>query len=139
MVGQGVLRECRFGACFFRLGVTCAGTTEEAYRRITYEIPMAAARALAPINPGMTFIDVSGMGAHSSEHGRIMWARVISLLLFPPRALNEAPRPNPRSKAWTSTRFDAGRRGHHHLGHPIDRSRLAGRPERRHRIPVGRN
>jgi uncharacterized protein YbjT (DUF2867 family) len=63
-------------ACFFCLGVTSAGLTEATYANVTYEIPVAAATALAPLNPSMTFVLVSGAGADSSEHGRVMWARV---------------------------------------------------------------
>ena len=39
-------------------------------------IGYASARALVKLNPGMTFIFVSGAGADSSEKGRVMWARV---------------------------------------------------------------
>jgi uncharacterized protein YbjT (DUF2867 family) len=63
-------------ACFFCLGVSSAGMSEENYRRITYEFTLSAARVLARLNPNMTFIYVSGMGTDSSEHGRSMWARV---------------------------------------------------------------
>jgi uncharacterized protein YbjT (DUF2867 family) len=65
-----------YDACFFCLGVTSAGMTEEAYTRVTYNIAVAAARSLLKMNPGMTFIFVSGMGTDSSEQGRTMWARV---------------------------------------------------------------
>jgi len=65
-----------YDACFFCLGVSSAGMKEEAYRRVTYDITLAAARALAKLNPAMTFIYVSGLGTDSSEHGRTMWARV---------------------------------------------------------------
>jgi uncharacterized protein YbjT (DUF2867 family) len=65
-----------YDACFFCLGVTSAGTTEPEYERITYAIPVAAAQALVKLNPGMTFVYVSGSGADSSERGRTMWARV---------------------------------------------------------------
>jgi uncharacterized protein YbjT (DUF2867 family) len=65
-----------FDACFFCLGVSSAGMTEENYRRVTYDFTMAAARTLARLNPTMTFIYVSGMGTDSSERGRSMWARV---------------------------------------------------------------
>jgi len=65
-----------FDACFFCLGVSSAGMKEEAYRRITYDFTMAAARTLARLNPNMTFVYVSGMGTDSSERGRTMWARV---------------------------------------------------------------
>lgn len=63
-------------ACFFCLGVTAVGKTEEEYRRLTFDITMSAARTLAEVNPGMTFCYVSGQGTDSSERGRAMWARV---------------------------------------------------------------
>ena len=65
-----------FDACFFCLGVTSAGLSEADYERMTYGIATAAAETLARLNPGMTFVFVSGAGADSSENGRIMWARV---------------------------------------------------------------
>ena len=65
-----------FDACFFCLGVSSAGMTEERYTRVTYDITLAAARTLVRVNPNMTFIYVSGMGTDSSERGRSMWARV---------------------------------------------------------------
>jgi len=63
-------------ACFFCLGVTSAGTPEAEYARITYDIPVAAAQTLVRMNPGMTFVYVSGAGADSTGQGRTMWARV---------------------------------------------------------------
>jgi uncharacterized protein YbjT (DUF2867 family) len=65
-----------FDACFFCLGVSSAGMTEEQYERITYGFTVTAARVLARLNPKMTFVYVSGMGTDSSESGRVMWARV---------------------------------------------------------------
>jgi uncharacterized protein YbjT (DUF2867 family) len=65
-----------FDACFFCLGVASSGMKEPDYARVTYGYPMAAAEILSRINPGMTFIFVSGSGTDSSEKGRIMWARV---------------------------------------------------------------
>ena len=65
-----------FDACFFCLGVSSVGMKEADYRRVTYDFTMAAARALARLNPGMTFVYVSGTGTDSSERGRTMWARV---------------------------------------------------------------
>jgi uncharacterized protein YbjT (DUF2867 family) len=65
-----------FDACFFCVGVSSAGMQEAEYRRVTYDFTMAAARTLSNLNPGMTFVYVSGMGTDSSERGRIMWARV---------------------------------------------------------------
>ena len=66
----------RFDACFFCLGVSSAGMTEERYTRVTYDLTLAIAQALAKLNPSITFIFVSGMGTDSSERGRVMWARV---------------------------------------------------------------
>lgn len=63
-------------ACFFCLGVSAAGMSEEAYRRVTYDITLAAAKTLSRLNPEMTFVYVSGMGTDSTEQGRTMWARV---------------------------------------------------------------
>lgn len=65
-----------FNACFFCLGVSSVGMEEAAYRRVTYDLTLAAAQALAPLNPGMTFVYVTGAGTDSSEKGRSMWARV---------------------------------------------------------------
>jgi len=63
-------------ACFFCLGVTSAGMNEADYRRVTYDITMAAAAAIAEQNPKATFVYVSGVGADSTEQSRTMWARV---------------------------------------------------------------
>ena len=65
-----------YDACLFCLGVSSAGKKEEDYRRVTYDLTLAAARALVARNPNMTFIYVSGAGTDSSEKGRMMWARV---------------------------------------------------------------
>lgn len=65
-----------FDACFFCLGVSAAGMSEQDYRRLTYELTIAVATRLARLNPGMTFIYVSGTGTDSSESSRMMWARV---------------------------------------------------------------
>jgi uncharacterized protein YbjT (DUF2867 family) len=65
-----------FDACFFCLGVTSNGGTEEDYRRVTYGITLAVAEVLARLNPQLTFVYVSGAGTDSSEQGRSMWARV---------------------------------------------------------------
>jgi len=65
-----------YEACFFTLGVTSSGMEEEQYRRITYDITLAAAGTLARLNPSMTFLYISGAGTDSTERGRSMWARV---------------------------------------------------------------
>jgi uncharacterized protein YbjT (DUF2867 family) len=63
-------------ACFFCLGVSAAGMSKEAYSRITYDLTVSVAETLRRLNPGMTFIYVSGAGTDSTERGRTMWARV---------------------------------------------------------------
>jgi uncharacterized protein YbjT (DUF2867 family) len=65
-----------YDACLFCLGVSSAGMSEEAYRRITYDTTLAVAEALLARNPGLTFVFVSGARTDSSERGRLMWARV---------------------------------------------------------------
>jgi uncharacterized protein YbjT (DUF2867 family) len=65
-----------FNACFFCLGVSSSGMSEERYSRVTYDLTLVAAQTLVQLNPGMTFIFVSGMGTDSTERGRVMWARV---------------------------------------------------------------
>jgi uncharacterized protein YbjT (DUF2867 family) len=65
-----------YDACFFCLGVSSAGMNEADYTRITYDLTLAAARALVEVSPEMTFIYVSGSGTDSSEKGSSMWARV---------------------------------------------------------------
>jgi len=65
-----------FDACFFCVGVSAAGLSEQEYHRLTYELTLAAAETLVELSPEMTFCYVSGTGADSSEKGRWMWARV---------------------------------------------------------------
>jgi uncharacterized protein YbjT (DUF2867 family) len=63
-------------ACFFCLGVTSAGMSEQQYENLTYTLTLAAAETLSRLSPEMTFVYVSGAGTDSSEKGRVMWARV---------------------------------------------------------------
>lgn len=82
-------------ACFFCLGVSSAGVNEDAYRAITYDTTLAAARAL-PQSPSFLFIYVSGEGTDSTERGRRMWARIKgrtenALLALPFRAFMFRP------------------------------------------------
>jgi uncharacterized protein YbjT (DUF2867 family) len=65
-----------YDTCFFCLGASSAGMTEMDYRHITYDLTMAAARALLKLNPDMTFLYISGAGTDSTESERTMWARV---------------------------------------------------------------
>ena len=74
-----------YDACFFCLGVSSAGMNEAEYTRLTYDLTMGWAHALARVNPAMRFLYVSGTGTG----GKSMWARVKArtendlLALFP--------------------------------------------------------
>ena len=65
-----------YDACFFCLGVSSAGMSEQDYTSITHDLTLAVASTLLKLNSNMTFIYVSGTGTDSSEKGRSMWARV---------------------------------------------------------------
>jgi uncharacterized protein YbjT (DUF2867 family) len=65
-----------FEACFFCLGVSSVGMSEQSYRHLTYDLTLAAATTLSKLSPGMVFIYVTGQGTDSTEQGRLMWARV---------------------------------------------------------------
>jgi uncharacterized protein YbjT (DUF2867 family) len=74
---SGIERELvGFDVCFFCLGVSALGMTEENYRRLTYDLTLSIAQTLVRLNSGMTFIYVSGMGTDSKGNSRSMWARV---------------------------------------------------------------
>ena len=69
-------RWAGFDACLFSLGTTSVGKTEAEYRRITYDLTLAAARSMVAVNPRMVFCYVSGTGTDGTARGRVMWARV---------------------------------------------------------------
>jgi len=61
-----------FDACFFCLGVSSVGMSEADYTRLSYDLTLVWARALARIDPAMAFFYVSGVGTG----GKAMWAQV---------------------------------------------------------------
>jgi uncharacterized protein YbjT (DUF2867 family) len=75
-VGEHTEELKDYDACFFCLGVSSAGMSEQDYAAITYDLTLLVANTLVALNPAMTFIYVSGAGTDSSEQGRSMWARV---------------------------------------------------------------
>lgn len=95
-------------ACFYCLGVSAAGMSELEYRRLTFNLTVAAASTLANAHPGAVFCYVSGQGTDGSERGRSMWARVkgetenallalpLNAYMFRPGFIR--PRPGVRSK-----------------------------------------
>ncbi len=50
-----------YDACFFCLGVSSAGMSEADYTRLTFDLTVGWAQALARINPAMTFVADDGV------------------------------------------------------------------------------
>ena len=67
-----------YDACFFCIGVSSVGMKEEEYRRVTYDLTMASARAVLQQNQNMVFVYVTGMGSDTSENPNswTMWPRI---------------------------------------------------------------
>jgi hypothetical protein len=65
-----------YDACFFCMGTSAIGKSEEAYTAITYDTVTAFVDVLYELSPEMMFNYVSGQGTDSSEKGSTMWARV---------------------------------------------------------------
>ena len=63
-----------YNACFFCLGVSSTGVSNEEYKRLTYDLTMKFAGTV--INPEMTFCYVSGKGTDSTEKSSLNWANV---------------------------------------------------------------
>jgi len=65
-----------YNACFFCLGVSSVGMKEPEYTHLTYDLTMHFAQTVVTQNENMVFCYVSGASTDSTEHGRMMWARV---------------------------------------------------------------
>ena len=65
-----------YDACFYCAGVSSIGMDEEKFTKITYDTTLHVAKTLSQLNPDMVFTFVTGKGTDSTEHGKIMWARV---------------------------------------------------------------
>jgi hypothetical protein len=65
-----------YDACFFCMGISSVGISEEDYNAITYDLTTHFADKFIAANPNSTFIYVSGTGTDTTEKGRSMWARV---------------------------------------------------------------
>ncbi len=61
-------------ACFYCAGAGVVGTALDDYRRITFDMTLHVAQTLARLNPGMTFVYVSGVG--SDPHSPLPWFRI---------------------------------------------------------------
>src|SRR5258708_23520730 len=64
-----------YDACFFCLGVSSVGMSQQEYKHITYDLTLNFAQLLAKGSPDMAFCYITGAGTDSSEHGRIALAR----------------------------------------------------------------
>src|ERR1041385_5284789 len=62
-----------YDACFFCLGVSSIGMSEEEYSKLTYTLTTNFAKTLAHQNPNMTFCYVSGKSTDGTENGKVMW------------------------------------------------------------------
>ena len=70
-------------ACFFCLGVSSVGMSEAEYTRLTYNLTMGWAHALARLNPALKFLYVSGMGAGGKAQFQIADTRATARLAAP--------------------------------------------------------
>jgi len=65
-----------YNTCFYCLGISAAGLSEEKYSKITYDYTINLAELMLKVNPNSNFCYISGAGTDSTEKGRMMWARV---------------------------------------------------------------
>jgi len=65
-----------FNACYYCLGVSSVGMSEEEYSRITVNFTIAAADAMKRASNDVTFCFISGMGTDATMQSKTMWARV---------------------------------------------------------------
>lgn len=65
-----------YNACFFCLGVSSVGVSQDEYKHLTYDLTLNFAQLLTKHNPDITFCYVSGAGTDSTEKGGMAWARV---------------------------------------------------------------
>lgn len=96
-----------FDACFYCIGKTSNGMSEQDYTTLTFDLTIEIAKALKNYNPNITFCFVSGNRTDASEKGKIMWARVKGktenalIELFGKNAYNFRPalmKPSPNQK-----------------------------------------
>ncbi|MFL5731001.1 MAG: NAD-dependent epimerase/dehydratase family protein [Cytophagaceae bacterium] len=66
----------QYDTCFFCLGVTSVGLSEEEYSKITFDLTTRVAETLLKTGKEYTFCYISGASTDSTEKGKTMWARV---------------------------------------------------------------
>ncbi|MFB6698335.1 NAD-dependent epimerase/dehydratase family protein [Streptomyces rubiginosohelvolus] len=100
-----------YDACFYCLGTSAVSMSEADYRIVSFDFPLAAARALLAAVPDAAFCYVTGAGTDGTGKTRMMWARVKgqaenALLELSPRAYMFRPAfivPLPGTKAKTKS------------------------------------
>lgn len=65
-----------YDACYWCLGTTSLGKSNEVYEHITYDLTMWAAHTLAELNPWLVFCYVSALGADRSQTSRLHRSRI---------------------------------------------------------------
>jgi len=65
-----------YDTCFFCLGISSLGLSENEYSKITFELTTRVGETLLKANKDISFCYISGAGTDSSEKGKAMWARV---------------------------------------------------------------
>ncbi|KXX72314.1 NAD-dependent epimerase/dehydratase family protein [Flammeovirga sp. SJP92] len=65
-----------YNACYFCLGISSAGISNEKYHQVTYDLTLHFAEIALPLNPDMTFCYVSGAGTSTEENSSMNWANV---------------------------------------------------------------
>jgi len=63
-----------YNTCYFCLGISAAGESEESYSKITHDLTLHFANTLLKHNENLTFCYVSGDGTDSKEKSMMMWA-----------------------------------------------------------------
>lgn len=65
-----------YDACYFCLGTSSVGKSEEEYTRISYDLTLHFAKTVLKMNPNMVFTYVSGVGTSTEMNAKMMWANV---------------------------------------------------------------
>ena len=65
-----------YDTCVWALGISQSQVSKEDYIKITQDYTIAAATMITQINPHMTFIFVSGMGADQQGNGRLLFGKI---------------------------------------------------------------
>ncbi len=65
-----------YNACFFCIGVSAAGMSEQDYHVLTHDYAVTAGKAVTKHNSDLTYCLLSASGTDQTGKSRMMWARV---------------------------------------------------------------